>query len=1100
MKTNCFSKNIRYSLFLVLLTIFSTIGLGQTIIQYDFNNTINPNPGYNVDLNPQLQYFDPPNVIQPNDLDYNGSFLLFENSGDYIEFTFDATNYEGLTLEARVGLWGFGLASANVKVYMQIGSGPMNLLPNGDVSLQYFFIGSQYHNFSIPLTGSDNQSLVKIRVVGTSNSWAIFDGFGTDYIRLVSNNTTMNVRRFDQPNTLYPIIPHEASASVTLDTDFGYHLTNEGSVVKRFRIRNTGNRSLLINSINIEPINQGFSILGSYPTSIPINQDGYFDVQFAPTNQGLQLANVVINSNAVPNNPFKFQVIGNGKSCNTSAVPILFQHFEGEGGLQSNLNLSILQGQPSTIRGTAQNPLNAPPGVSTLYPNGNLYAAGSENSSIYVRGTQTGTVELEFDPVDITGQTEVSIAFNVAAFGQKNDNDSGVNSSDYVILSVFNPLTNSYSEEIRLNGSNNSTRRKYNFNTGIHVPLNYLGTNNPHVRSNNQSNNSTNYTSFQLTIPPSYGSNTLKFKIKAYTSQTRTGTGWPWDPIQYHNYNFWLIDNVRVNAGNALAKTWNGSSWSGGSRPSSREKAIFNGNYNFSGTENQDLEVCECLVMWNKNITIPNGRAMTVRNRIDVQGQGDNFVVKTGGNLIQIEDNATNTGIIKVERHVVDMDVDLQNQMDYVYWGSPVGGQKLRGTATEGGFSPGTPNNRFFELREPQNMFASTPDAEFLPAKGYSIRAENGLGNPYNKTYVFKGSINNGIIESPALSNQNEGYNLIGNPYPSNINSDKLFDLNAGKIFNTILFWENKGYTQYQMGSNYDGNNYVVYNGYTGGIPGTEYERSYEISVNNIIPVGQGFLVKAKPDGAGQPILFDNSIRTKETGQFYQKYQKDRFWLTLESPNGTFNTMLLGYILGATNDFDEDYDVFPIYEEASDIIYSIADSSKMVIQARDFPLNREDVVPLGANFYQDGNYKIYLRGAEGIFAEDQDVFIRDKYTRKIHNLTEDGDFVFRAAGGEVNDRFEIIYKRKHISVSSLPTLHSSLISIDKVNMNISVSSSQNKLVNIEVYNLNGNRIYEIYNVNKKTFMIPSYNFKESIIFIRVIDELGQIETKKMILK
>jgi hypothetical protein len=64
-----------------------------------------------------------------------------------------------------------------------------------------------------------------------------------------------------------------------------------------------------------------------------------------------------------------------------------------------------------------------------------------------------------------------------------------------------------------------------------------------------------------------------------------------------------------------------------------------------------------------------------------------------------------------------------------------------------------------------------------------------------------------------------KGYNLIGNPYPSNINFDDLYASNSTKMYATAYFWTNNDMTvTQQQGSGYSGNNYAIYN-LTGGTP-----------------------------------------------------------------------------------------------------------------------------------------------------------------------------------------------------------------------------------------------------------------------------------------
>ena len=76
-------------------------------------------------------------------------------------------------------------------------------------------------------------------------------------------------------------------------------------------------------------------------------------------------------------------------------------------------------------------------------------------------------------------------------------------------------------------------------------------------------------------------------------------------------------------------------------------------------------------------------------------------------------------------------------------------------------------------------MFVAVdPNANsFVPGVGYGIRAANNLSsNTISVPSEFKGVPNNGDISVEVKkSSTGNGYNLIGNPYPSNIDFAKFY-------------------------------------------------------------------------------------------------------------------------------------------------------------------------------------------------------------------------------------------------------------------------------------------------------------------------------------
>jgi hypothetical protein len=375
-------------------------------------------------------------------------------------------------------------------------------------------------------------------------------------------------------------------------------------------------------------------------------------------------------------------------------------------------------------------------------------------------------------------------------------------------------------------------------------------------------------------------------------------------------------------------------------------------------------------------------------------------------------------------------------RLDYTYWGSPVLGQNLRS------FSSGTLYTRFYVYNESNDYFDGIfaqnlyPDGtqsltplensatyNYVPGKGYAVRAPN---NYTTSVATFNGAFvgvpNNGEITFN-LQHTKQGFNLVSNPYPSNIDFDALYSANQTKIYQTAYFWTNVNPNPIMQGSNYPSqykgvdyyNNYAVYNG-SGGVAATSTTGAAGVgsaTPNQYIKIGQGFIIKAKPEGNNESLIFKNNVRTENTtGHFFNarkaNAKPDRFWLTLSTPLGVNNDLLIAYKENATNDFELDYDA-PLLTSPPDSFYSVLGDQKLMIQGRKYPLVIDDKVILGQRFYQDGIYKIAIKAKEGIFASGQNIYLKDKLNGTFTNL-QTTDYTFNATQGESTDRFEIVYQ------------------------------------------------------------------------------------------
>ena len=120
------------------------------------------------------------------------------------------------------------------------------------------------------------------------------------------------------------------------------------------------------------------------------------------------------------------------------------------------------------------------------------------------------------------------------------------------------------------------------------------------------------------------------------------------------------------------------------------------------------------------------------------------------------------------------------------------------------------------------------------------------------------------------------------------------------------------------------------------------------------------------------------------------------------------NPILVGYVSGATDNLDKDYDA-KLMIQGADSFYSILGDEKLAFQGRQYPINENDVIPLGAVFYETGTHRISLANRDGVFANGHPIYLHDLLEGTYTNLQNE-KYTFEAKKGEVKDRFEIIYQ------------------------------------------------------------------------------------------
>lgn len=504
------------------------------------------------------------------------------------------------------------------------------------------------------------------------------------------------------------------------------------------------------------------------------------------------------------------------------------------------------------------------------------------------------------------------------------------------------------------------------------------------------------------------------------------------------------------------------------------------------------------------SLTINKDQSLTVTDAI-INNAGENhLIIKNDGNLLQINDVAINTGKSTVQRN------SKMKRLDYTYWASPVKDQNLLA------FSLKTLPNRFvtyneatdkFEAITPgNNIFGNRDDGVFESyAKGYAIRASNYQPNTVTDWEgQFKGVLNNGEITFPLKyqsgnGNVGNGYNLVGNPYASNIDFYDLHSDNATMIENTAYFWTNTNPNAPMQGSGYpeEGyyNNYAVLNG-IGGVGATSTTEEDTLIPNEFIKVGQGFIVKAKKTGN---LTFKNSIRSNNTTSiFFSKSgaAPDRYWLQLTTPLNVVTTQLIGYNANATNGFELDYDA-PLMVLGSDAFYSVLDNEKLAIQGK-APFVQTDKVTLGTSHHEDGNYTISLGIYEGIFAAGQSIYLKDHQTDSITNLSE-GNYTFTANKGLTDGRFEIMYQPEIVLGTGSSAKESLIVYRD--GSDFVVKSTTKNISDIDVLDASGRLIITL-KPNLKETRIDATHYVNGIYVLKIKttlekDQKGKVVTKKI---
>ena len=508
-------------------------------------------------------------------------------------------------------------------------------------------------------------------------------------------------------------------------------------------------------------------------------------------------------------------------------------------------------------------------------------------------------------------------------------------------------------------------------------------------------------------------------------------------------------------------------------------------------TMTTNLTARELKISYNGSIVVTSGNSLTVKGKITNNRLVSNFLVKNNGILLQ-QDEVQNEGPITVNVNSYPL-----YRQDYTLWSSPTKNQNLRN------FSPETLFNRFSTYngnlgsqgQYVQELFTPSDVATkvFKPATGYQVRMPNDWPEFVNTSIsgvsyagVFKGESQNGTISVP-LTTSNTGFNLIGNPYPSPISISSFFAATENQnIEKTIYFWRKRNDA---IGSGYATLNSL---GFTSAQP--ELTGVLNGTSNEIKP-GQGFLVKST--GATQAV-FKNSMRVNSfTGVFLRNSntEKHRLWLNLNNSIETISQTLIGYTDGATQAIDSGLDA-AYFNDSSVALTSLIDNNEYSIQGLGLPFDATRVVPLGFKTNVAGSYSVSLSDFDGLFASNQDIFLRDNLNGQVHDL-KNAPYNFTTESGIFNQRFSVVYQNTILGTNN-NLISDTTTYLYKRNGNIHIDVTNTLIKNVKVYDINGRLLYNVNNVGKNRIVIDNLNIANQVLLVKIESVDNQTVTKKMV--
>lgn len=505
--------------------------------------------------------------------------------------------------------------------------------------------------------------------------------------------------------------------------------------------------------------------------------------------------------------------------------------------------------------------------------------------------------------------------------------------------------------------------------------------------------------------------------------------------------------------------TWNGSAWDNGV-PTITKDAIINGDYTTTG-----ITVCNELTM-NGGFNFTANHAVNIDGDLVLNADSTNFSSLIDNGNISIEGKAIIKQYLTNGRWwYISPQVNAANSQDAL---------KVDETTYE-----------LYEWVEGAGATnydcwqALSSTDSLIALNGYAYKQTS--GSPISAT--FEGKFNTGnygfdnnMSRTPGTFY--EGFNLVGNPYPSAIDwgteNDPTPGLAKNNLINTIYVKKDGNYASY----NWSGDG-------TSSNGGSRY-----------IAPGQAIWVRVMDGFSTGTFKLSNQARLHNHNPLLKKPEPHIFRLKA-GMDGNTDELVVGFYNKAVEGIDK-YDSEKMLTQNPNYpqIFTMCNGYQLVINGK--PLDHfKKVVTMGYRVMQPG--KITLDAANmNEFNTYKKVYLQDTYQNKMIDLEQDTSYTFYAeASSNITDRFKLIFTDQAMNMNKLNTNGLEIFAKEQT---IYLLSAVEKNAIISLSDITGRIMYtKKTQLNKGLNSIEINNIITGVYFIIVNTGDSNI-TEKIILK
>jgi hypothetical protein len=476
---------------------------------------------------------------------------------------------------------------------------------------------------------------------------------------------------------------------------------------------------------------------------------------------------------------------------------------------------------------------------------------------------------------------------------------------------------------------------------------------------------------------------------------------------------------------------WNtAGNWSPATVPIETDNATIPGPPANQPVVNQDPEtpaVCNNLSIAPGGVlTIAACKALTVNGTLTNNADTTGLVInsdETGtGSLINTTSNVNAT----IERYITGSTTVTETDLWHLV-SSPVS------DALSGVFL----NDYLLSYNEPTDLFSyiSETNVNLVPMQGYEVWAWVDGG----KTDVFTGTLNTGSKSASLTLTDENGWNLLGNPYPCAIDFDASSGWTFGDAENTVYVWNTSGAYKGAYATHLRGGADV-----NGG--------------SRFIPAEQGFFLHCT---AGTTVSMTDEVKVHSTQGFYKNSSAEQTpnTMRLQASGNNYNTETVIMFNPDATVFYDSYDA--LYRKGAQnspqLFSIITNDTNVCINSLPFA-KKNMIVPVGFTGGVSGYYTLTANNI-GSFDDIISLSLEDIKLNKTQDLRTNPVYNYTYDINDDPNRFILHFDNQSLGNRENTIFSSIQIYTYQQNLYIRASGDIGQTGIVTIYDLVGKEVY-----------------------------------------